>query len=132
MIRRRHATLLAVVILWPLASSADPSLECSLKSSTQVETGKCLAAVQETTDEALHVVFGFAENAAQELDDITGRAVARPALQASQSAWESWRDAECAYAGALFGGGSGTGIAIQSCRISLTRDRIEILYARLR
>jgi uncharacterized protein YecT (DUF1311 family) len=128
----RAAALLASITLWPLAVSADPSLECSLSSSSQVETGNCLAAVEATTAEALSVVLGFAQDAAQELDDITGRAVALPALQASQSSWEAWRDTECAYAGTLFGGGSGTGIAIRSCRITLTRNRIEALYTRLR
>jgi uncharacterized protein YecT (DUF1311 family) len=128
----RAAALLAAITMWPLAVSADPSLECSLTSSSQVETGNCLAAVETTTAEALSVVLGFAQDAAQELDDITGRAVTLPALQASQSSWEAWRDTECAYAGALFGGGSGTGIAIRSCRITLTRDRIEALYTRLR
>jgi uncharacterized protein YecT (DUF1311 family) len=130
MIRRK--TLLAAITVWPLVVFADPSLECSLTSGSQVETGNCLAAVETTTAEALSVVLGFAEDAAKELDDVTGRAVTLPALQASQTAWEAWRKEECDYAGALFGGGSGTGIAIQSCRISLTRDRIELLYARLR
>ena len=77
------------------------------------------------------VALGFVRSSAEELDQITGRTVAVPALEASQASWEAYRDAECAYAGALFGGGSGTGIEITSCRIELTRARTNALFERL-
>lgn len=110
---------------------ADPSLECSVSSGSQVETSRCLASVDEASVAALAVMLKIAGERAQELDAVTKREVAVPALGASQSAWEDYRDAQCEYAGALFGGGSGTGIAIQSCRIELTRARIKELEAKL-
>lgn len=115
----------------PAVTQADPSLECSLGSGSQVETGNCLAQVEKTVAEAMTVALGFVRSSAEELDQITGRTVAVPALEASQAAWEAYRDAECAYAGALFGGGSGTGIEITSCRIELTRARTDALFERL-
>lgn len=102
---------------------ADPSLECSVGSGSQVETGNCLAEVEKTATAAMEMMLGFARSSAEELDQITERSVAVPALEASQQAWATFRDTQCDYAGTLFGGGSGTGIAIQSCRIELIRDR---------
>ncbi|WP_298841062.1 lysozyme inhibitor LprI family protein [uncultured Roseobacter sp.] len=111
---------------------ADPSLECSLTTSSQVETADCLIEAEQAAESALEMILGFATESAQELDDVAGRAFAVPALEQSQSAWATWRDAECKYAGSLFGGGSGTGIEIRSCRITLTRARTQALLERFR
>jgi uncharacterized protein YecT (DUF1311 family) len=76
---------------------------------------------------ALEESYSFAIAAAKELDDVTGRVAALPALEAAQNAWAAFRDAQCEAVGASFGGGSGTGIAITSCRIDLGRARVEEL-----
>lgn len=123
---------LAWVFLIGLASGpawSDPSLECSVDNGSQVEIGNCVAQAAERADRALDVALSFARNSAQELDDITGRSVGVPALEAAQDAWAAYRDAHCEHIGAGFGGGSGTGIAIQSCRVDLTRQRIRDLMA---
>ena len=109
------------------SSAADPSFECSIVSGSQVETGNCLAEVEDRVNKVLEATLTIARSSATELDTVTGREVAEPALAASQEAWEVYRDAQCAFVGATFGGGSGTGIAIRSCRIELTRDRISAL-----
>jgi uncharacterized protein YecT (DUF1311 family) len=106
---------------------ADPSLECSIANGSQVETGNCLDAMSKSVDAALDAALVFARSSAKELDETTGRAVALPALEAGQAAWVQFRDKHCDYVGSTFGGGSGTGIAIQSCRIELTRERTNIL-----
>ena len=61
------------------------------------------------------------------VDDVTGRTVALPALEKAQAAWLAYRAIHCDYVGATFGGGSGTGIGINSCRIELGRSRAELL-----
>ena len=68
---------------------------------------------------------------AKELDDVTGRTVALPALEKAQAAWSAYRDTHCDYVGATFGGGSGTGIGINSCKIELARSRAEREYPKL-
>ncbi|MEM1161724.1 MAG: lysozyme inhibitor LprI family protein [Pseudomonadota bacterium] len=103
-----------------------------MTASSQVETVACLSDIEEQLVPALAVVFDAARASALELDEITERSVAVPALEAAQDAWALYRDAQCDYAGALFGGGSGTGIAIQSCRIEMTRARIKALSAAMR
>jgi len=110
------------------AASASPDLECP--GSSQVEIGDCVTETEARAEQAMQFVLQQARAQAAELDGITGRDVALPALKASQSAWEAYREAECAFAGALFGGGSGTGIGITVCRIELTRARTRSLTAR--
>lgn len=100
---------------------ADPATECG--GNSQVQIGNCVATMLENVDAAMEVYLGFAMDSARELDKITEREVAVPALSAGQSAWMDYRDAHCKYVGATFGGGSGTGIAINSCRVELSRER---------
>ncbi len=109
----------------PTIASADPATECG--GSSQVEIGACVADTLKRVDATVEVYLGFAMTSAKELDDNTGRTVAIPALEAAQAAWSAYRDAHCEYVGATFGGGSGTGIGIDSCKIELGRDRAEQL-----
>ena len=112
-----------------LPAHADPSFECSIASSSQVETADCLAETEDRVSQVLEVTFQIATDSATELDEVTGRDVVLPALNASQAAWEAYRDAHCEHIGATYGGGSGTGIAIQACRVELTRTRITALLS---
>ncbi|MEM7462894.1 MAG: lysozyme inhibitor LprI family protein, partial [Pseudomonadota bacterium] len=104
----------------------DPSLECS-DNSNQVEIGNCVAEALSRVDQSIEIALGIARNSAKELDKVTDRKVAEPALETSQAAWTSFRDQQCEYIGATYGGGSGTGIAIDSCRIELGRSRVDEL-----
>lgn len=124
---------LAICILATMAvpGFADPALECS-NSGSQVEIGECVAKDEERVEAALATALRFALNAAEELDSIIERSAAVPALEAGQKAWETYREEHCAFVGATYGGGSGTGIAIRSCWTSLGRARVDELmrYAR--
>ena len=130
--RRVLKTLIAASFAMPIAALAGPTDECSVESSSQVETGACLGAVKERSEAALAVALGVAQSQAAELDEVTGRDVAVPALARAQEAWLVYRDASCEHAGALFGGGSGTGIAIVDCQIRLTRQRTDVLFGAAR
>ena len=107
--------------------AADPAFECSVATSSQVETADCVAETEDRVNQVLSATMQIAEQQMAELDDVTGRDDASRALLASQTAWEAHRDAHCDLIGATFGGGSGTGIAIRSCRVELTRARIQAL-----
>lgn len=109
------------------AALADPSLECGLDLSSQVEIADCMAATEARVDRTIAEALGFAMSAAQELDETTGRPMAAPALEAGQAAWSGYRDAHCGFVGETFGGGSGTGVAVRSCRIELGRERVGVL-----
>lgn len=117
---------LCLVGLYPVQSAADPSLECS-NAGSQVEIGACVKGAADRVDAALVFAQEIAMASAQELDEVTGRAAAVPALNTSQETWVAYREAQCNAVGASFGGGSGTGIAIQSCMIELGRARVKEL-----
>jgi uncharacterized protein YecT (DUF1311 family) len=125
-------SLLPVFVLAAVPAAADPALECNTDTATQVEIADCVAATEARVDAAVEAALGFAMASATDLDEITGREVALPALEASQAAWEAYRDAQCAFLAASFGGGSGTGIATRSCRVELGRARVAelLLHAR--
>ncbi|MDE0588349.1 DUF1311 domain-containing protein [Halocynthiibacter sp. C4] len=108
-------------------SWADPSLECSASASSQVEIGNCVSRQLEQVNKALAIALDIASGSAKELDEVTGREIAYPALTKSQDAWEAHRKAHCDFVGSTFGGGSGAGIAIASCQIELGRDRVKAL-----
>ncbi|MFV0360416.1 lysozyme inhibitor LprI family protein [Tropicimonas sp.] len=115
--------VLSVSLLPALAAPilAGPDLECP--DGSQIEIGNCVHETLERVDHAVASALDIARGSAAELDELTGRTEAVPALDASQIAWESYRNAQCDYVGASFGGGSGTGIGIESCRIVLGRLR---------
>lgn len=110
---------------------ADPTMECGVSNGSQVEIGNCINAVQGDVDKTVELTLGFAMDAAKELDEVTGRDNSVKALSASQQAWSTYRDAQCDYVGSTFGGGSGTGIAITSCRVDLGRQRVSELMGHL-
>lgn len=127
----KRTVLVFGVLACATTAHADPSLECSFQTETQVEVRECLTEIEENLVPAMAIVYKTAYAVAKQTDNITERVVAVPALEASQAAWEAFRDAQCNYAGSLFAGGSGTGIEIQSCRIEMTRARIKALSARV-
>jgi uncharacterized protein YecT (DUF1311 family) len=105
-------------------AQADPTSECNNQAANQVEVGNCLAKVAANVDAVIDFTLELATGAAKELDQVTERTEAIPALTNAQAAWNTYRDTHCAFVGTTFGGGSGTGIAIRSCRIELGRQRI--------
>lgn len=113
-----------LTIALPTFLAADPSLECGISNDNQIEIGECLTKAESEVDGAVKLALGFASGSAKELDEITERDTSVKALQAGQSGWSAYRDAQCKFVGTTFGGGSGTGIAIQSCRIELGRLRV--------
>lgn len=124
---RNFSIPVSMLCCLPLMTFADPATECG--GASQVEIGACVADTLQRVDATVEIYLGFAMRAAADLDGATGRSVAVPALESSQAAWAAYRDAHCEYVGATFGGGSGTGIGINSCRIELGRDRARDLLS---
>lgn len=115
-----------VVLVWPIgcAALADPASECGFTNASQVEIADCVAQAERVTDLSVNQAYSFVLAAAKELDDVSSGDVSSvTALEAGQEAWLQYRDHHCDFVGATFGGGSGTGIAIRSCRVELSRER---------
>ena len=124
----KHLALIPVCALgWVGASLAEPSMECSVNNSSQVDIWTCLAEVEIAVEAARASALEYATAAAADLDQVTGRATSQSALGAAQASWSDYRNQHCEFVGSTFGGGSGTGIAIRSCRITMGRARTDNL-----
>ena len=65
--------------------------------------------------------------AARQLDERTGTEVAVLGLEASQQAWEAYRDVECQTVGVFAGDATPAETAQLACEIRLTRARTDAL-----
>ncbi|HET6319694.1 MAG TPA: lysozyme inhibitor LprI family protein [Chloroflexota bacterium] len=123
------AGLLAGTLLIVPPTLADPVGECQAATTTQVETGQCLTDTLGAAEQVLGSALERAQKKADELDQVTGRVVARPALDKAQAEWETYRTTNCAVRAAFAGGASGSGQFVTSCEIMMTRARTDELYA---
>lgn len=128
-VRRWVISLAGVAGMASWGAFADPIMECP--GGSQVEIGKCLSETAERATLSLQTALDIARDAASELDNVTGRVSALPALEKSHAAWAEYLQSHCDYVGATFGGGSGTRHAIHACRIELTRERVNQLMGSL-
>lgn len=119
--------LAATLALLAQTVKADPALECSFDFGSQIEIGTCVSKTEARVEQAVQSALGFARTSAKDLDEVTERTASVPALDAGQTAWETYRDLHCKFVGTTFGGGSGTGIAITACRVELGRERVRAL-----
>jgi uncharacterized protein YecT (DUF1311 family) len=131
--RFHHGLKLAAVGMLLLVSApaalASPVGECQAAMPTQVAVNQCLQNTLAAAQRVLDVSLTNAQAKADELDTVTGRTEARPALDQSQTDWQTFRDSNCAVPGAFAGGASGSGQFIASCAITMTRERAAELDA---
>ena len=106
---------------------ADPVAECQKVTDTEIETGQCLLDTLSTANAVLDSAFSGAQAAADQLDSVTGRPVARQALEHSQSAWSDFRAINCLVPAAMAAGASGSGNSTLGCQIDMARARTDEL-----
>lgn len=105
--------------------------------SSNVGMGGCLVQERDWWEAQRDAAAGRLADVARRNDAVlneTGSAAARaePLAADAEAAWRVWKDADCAYEGAFWGGGSGTGVAIVSCDLQHTAARFIRLEALLR
>ena len=124
------AAALAAALLVPAApAGADPVGECQALTADQVQTGQCLQAALGAADHVMAGALGALLQKADELDRVTGRPAARPAVEASQVQWQAYREANCAVPFALAAGASGAGHFQPGCMVTMARTRAAELGA---
>lgn len=109
------------------AAVADPILECGLMTEGQGSLLDCLNGQLEVTYGAMNEAMAMARAAAQEIDRVSGGDAAVLGVEASQHAWEAYRDTKCRADGILAGGGLEADGVRLACEIELTRERIDTL-----
>ena len=131
--RLHHGLKLVAVGFLLLVSAptalANPVGECQAAMSTQVAVNQCLQNTLAAAQHVLDIALTNAQEKADELDAVTGRTEARPALDQAQTDWQTFRDSNCAVRGAFAGGASGSGQFIAGCAITMTRARADELDA---
>jgi uncharacterized protein YecT (DUF1311 family) len=108
---------------------ADPVAECQKITATEVETSQCLQDTLNAANAVLDTAFQNAQAAADQLDQVTGRPVARQALERSEQQWSQFREVNCLVPAAMAAGASGSGNFTLGCQIDMARARTDELRA---
>ena len=127
--RRTTLGLVAAAALSAAAgeSAADPVLECGLMTEGAGELGECLNGQLEVSHGAMNEALALARGGAQELDRASGGDAAVLGIEASQQAWEAYRDTECQTRAIFAGAGAEADGLELACAIELTRERTDAL-----
>ncbi len=106
------------------ANGMSPELSaCLSQAGSSVQTGDCLSQELRRAEARMADAFSRVQAMAATVDAGPYPTGSGQALFDAQTAWFSYRTAHCRFAGTTFGGGSGTGNAIASCMVDLTRAR---------
>ena len=118
--------LAVMIILVAVPAHADEALDCK-DPKDQSSMTQCAAQDFETADQALNQIWPKLKADAEASDRDTGKTEYADALLASQRAWLSFRDAECAWQAMEMHGGSGEPMLLYGCQARLTQQRIKQL-----
>ena len=104
---------------------ADPILECRVFAGDAIAVDDCLRTQLDISYRAMIEAQDVARGAARQLDERSGTEVAVLGLEASQQAWEAYRDVECQTIALFAGDGVAAEPAQLACEIRLTRARTD-------
>ena len=104
---------------------ADPILECRVLAGDDIAVEDCLRTQLDISYRAMTEAQDLARGAAGQIDARTGTEVAVLGVEASQQAWEAYRDVECQTIALFAGDGVPAEAAQLSCEIRLTRARTD-------
>ena len=106
-----------------------PAVQCAAHMQDRGALRNCLEELEEDALERLDAVLANARAETTEIDaDSVGQLNTAAELEASQTAWEAYVDAECERRGGLFlMPGSQAADLVLDCRISFIRERTDEL-----
>lgn len=114
-------SLLSLTSAMSYAASVD---ECYKSAQTTAAVRECLKQELQETREEYRAMMEKLTNQAGELDRVTGRSVALPALEKANMSFDRYVSDQCSFDEAMMGGGTGSGAANLSCQINLLRIRM--------
>ena len=114
------------VLLLVSPAMADDAPNCK-DPQNQGDMTQCAALDFEKADKTLNELWPKLKSGAQDSDKDTGKAEYADALLASQRAWISFRDAECAWQAMEMHGGSAEPMLLYGCKARVTQQRIKQL-----
>ena len=124
------SSLLALAL--PGVSLAQDSIEQCYKSATTTSAVReCLKKeLQQTRDEYRKAMEKLTQQAG-ELDRVTGRNEALPALEKANTAFDRYVGEQCRFEEKMMGGGTGAGAANLACQINLLHVRMGAIESHL-
>lgn len=109
------------------SARADPVLECRVLAGEDIAVRECLRTQLDLSYRAMAEAQELARGAARQLDDRTGTEAALRGVEASQHAWEAYRDVECKTVAVFVAEGVPAETPQLACEIRLTRERTDVL-----
>jgi heat shock protein HslJ len=106
---------------------ADPLDACWALAESRLDVGPCLADQRQQSEAALAEIADRVMTAAADLDRITERSLAVPALEQAETAFAAYRDAQCGAVRTMAASGTGAGDFELACIVRLNRTRIDEL-----
>ena len=117
------ASVLAAIVVSGSAR-ADPILECRVLVGEDLAVEDCLRTQLDISYRAMSEAQDLARGTARQLDERSGTEAVVLGLEASQHAWEAYRDVECQTI-ALLGDSRAAEATQLACEIRLTRARTD-------
>jgi uncharacterized protein YecT (DUF1311 family) len=106
---------------------AEVPSQCRVLASDPMALQECLQSELDASYLAMNEALAGVRAVAARTDQATGREIAVLAVEASQHAWESYRDTACQARAAFVDGGSEAAATELACEIELIRSRTEEL-----
>lgn len=97
-----------------------------LMSSSSLVNANCPGETQYDLNQCAHALYQISD---RRLNSVYKRLEPSDGLVRAQRAWIAYRDAQCAYEGQNFEGGSMQPMIISGCLETMTNDRIKLLEA---
>ena len=120
------SAMLIVTLLTAGAATAGALDECLIRNEPAA-VQRCLVDLDKEAQAALVKAEGDAGKRARDIDSVTGRVPAAPALAKSMRAFNDYRKAQCDFVRAMYSTASGAEHAQLGCVIDLTRRRVREL-----
>jgi heat shock protein HslJ len=130
MYRIRH--IVWVLLLASSTVTAEPSTPlkaCYTANPNRIQVSQCLDQLLSQANADMARVIHVVRVQMQKLDAANGRTKALAMFDASQQAFENYRERDCAWAGVQMEPGTGSGDAVRDCQIRRTRARVAELEA---
>ena len=121
-----------IALMVPCVSNAQDSIEQCYKSATTTSAVReCLKKELQQVRDEYRETLGKLSQQAGELDRVTGRNEALPALEKANTAFDRYVGEQCRFEEKMMGGGTGAGAANLACQINLLHVRMGAIESHL-
>jgi len=120
-------TAMAIVTLLTAGAATAGALDECLIRNEPAAVNRCLVDLDKEAQAALVKAEGDAGKRARDIDNVTGRSPAAPALAKSMRAFSEYRKAQCEFVRAMYSTAAGSEQAQLGCMVDLTRRRVREL-----